>query len=36
MNFQDPGSISALIDGIVVVSFVNIDSPGMAGRLYNQ
>ena len=36
MNFQDPGSISALIGGIVVVAFVNIDLPGMAGRMYNK
>jgi len=36
VNIQDPGSISALIGGIAVVAFVNIDFPGMAGRLFNQ
>jgi len=36
MNFQDPGSIGALIGGIAVVAFVNIDFPGMAGRLFNK
>jgi hypothetical protein len=36
MNFQNPGSIGALIGGIAVVAFVNIDFPGMAGRLFNK
>jgi len=36
VNFQDPGSVGALIGGIAVVAFVNIDFPGMAGRLFNK
>lgn len=34
MNFQNPGSIGALIGGIAVVALIHVDFPGMTGKVF--